>query len=189
MGVAGEDFEGLMTRVRAGCPLATQELLERYSDDVRRAVRRRLDRRLRPQYDSLDFVQSVWASFIQIPADRYTFETSEHLVAFLARVAFTKVVEAYRQRLRTAKRDLRREEACPAGPDLAHGRRSPEPTPSQVVIAQERWEHLVRGLPEKYQRIVALLRQGHSKQEAADAVGLNVRLVHRLLQKLTKAVK
>ena len=67
--------------------------------------------------------------------------------------------------------------------------RGPQPTPSQVVMASERWERLLQRLPEKYRQILVLLRQGYSQQEVADALGLNIRLVHRLVRKLNATAK
>jgi RNA polymerase sigma-70 factor (ECF subfamily) len=195
MAEVGAEFEELMRRVRAGCPEAARTLFERYSGHILLIVRRRLDRRLRSQYDSLDFVQSVWASFFRTVPDRYTFDNAEDFIGFMARVAYNKVVETYREHLGTAKRDAAREvpleEACggegatpaPAG-GAALPNRSPQPTPSQVVMAEERWQRLVQGQPEKYRRILELLRQGYTQQETADRLGLNTRLVQRVLRKL-----
>src|SRR5205823_10333892 len=95
------DFEALMGRVRAGCPRAAQEVFDRYSDAVRRVVRRVLRDRLRAKYDSTDFVQSVWASFFLTPPERYNFDTPQQLVNFLSKVAFHKVVDEGRRRLAT----------------------------------------------------------------------------------------
>ena len=50
------DFDRLIRGWRAGEPGALGELFARYSDHIRNAVRRRLHDKLRPQYDSLDFV-------------------------------------------------------------------------------------------------------------------------------------
>jgi RNA polymerase sigma-70 factor (ECF subfamily) len=191
----GEEFEELMRRVRAGCSEAARTLFDRYSSHIHLIVRRHLDRRLRTQYDSVDIVQSVWASFFRTPPDHCTFDSPDAFVGFMARVAYNKVVETYRQRFRTAKRDARREvpleEVCPeGGPEPAPARgaalpgRTPQPSPSQVVMAEERWERLLRGQPQKYRRILELLRQGYSQQEAADRLGLNPRLIQRVLRKL-----
>jgi RNA polymerase sigma-70 factor (ECF subfamily) len=172
-----------MRRVRAGSPDAVQDLFVRYSDDVRRVVRSRLHRRLRSRYDSLDFVQSVWASFLQIPADRYTFDSPDDLVGFLARVAYNKVVEVFRQHFQ-AKRDVSREEGVAEADEV----RDPRPTPSQVLIAEEHWERLLRNQPPHYRHILELLRQGYSHVEIADRLGLNPKLIQRLLHKLTQRV-
>src|SRR5689334_10247248 len=93
------EFARLMQRVRAGDPQATQEVFDRYSDAIRRVVRRYLHQRLRAQYDSIDILQTVWASFFQVPPERYTFETPEALLSFLSQMAYNKVVDVFRRRL------------------------------------------------------------------------------------------
>jgi RNA polymerase sigma-70 factor (ECF subfamily) len=178
------DFEQLMERVRAGSQEAAQELLERYSDPIRRVVRRHLHRRLRRQFDSLDFVQSVWASFFQLPAERYSFPTPKALVAFLSQVAYNKVVEAFRQRFQTAKHDLTRERSLHNGNLESPSVQLREPTPSQLAIAEECWERLLAGQPPRYRRILEMLRQGHSHREIGEKLGLHPKVVQRLLRKL-----
>lgn len=60
-----EDFRGLLNRIKEGDDTAAWELVEHYGEDIRNAVRRSLNRRLRPKFDSLDFVQLVWSSFFR----------------------------------------------------------------------------------------------------------------------------
>ncbi len=182
------DFEQLMRRIRAGSPEAAAEMYERYSFYIRRIVRSRLHQRLRKQYDSLDFVQSVWASFIQIPPERRTFETQDDLVGFLARVAYNKIIDVYRRRVRgegSAATDrevpLEAKSEEKADPLFARGR---QPTPSQMAIANEQWQLLLNDQPPEFQRILHLLHEGYSHEEIGDRLGLNPKFIQRFLQKL-----
>jgi RNA polymerase sigma-70 factor (ECF subfamily) len=182
------DFDELMRRIQAGCNEAAAEMYERYSFYIRRVVRSRLPRRLRKQYDSLDFVQSVWASFIQIPPERRTFDTPDDLVGFLARVAYNKIIDVYRRRVRSnryaaADREvpLEVESEDEEGPLPLPGR---HPTPSQVASANEQWELLLKDLPPELQRILELLNEGYSHGEIGDRLGLNSKYIQRFLQTL-----
>ena len=106
-----EELAGLLTRVRAGDETATRILLQSFEDDVRKAVRGRLPRALRTQFDSMDFVQSVWQSFFSsCDQDPEAFQDARHLRGYLAGVARNKVLEVHRQRTRTKKYDMNREE-------------------------------------------------------------------------------
>ena len=66
-----DEFRRLMERVRAGCPDAAQRGMQ----PLRRAHPQ--DRpsppapRMRRQYDSIDFLQDVWASFFVAALDKY----------------------------------------------------------------------------------------------------------------------
>jgi RNA polymerase sigma-70 factor (ECF subfamily) len=192
-----ENFEELMRRVRQGCPGAAQEVYDRFNPHVQRIVRRYLARRLRRQYDSLDFLQEIWTSFFLTPADRYTFDRPADLINFLARVATNKVVEAYRHRLQTAKHDLTRElpiAELPSG-DVPVARAAVaaeppgrEPTPSQLTIAEERWQLLLRGQPPRCRRVLELLRQGHTYREVSEQTGVHHKVIQRLVRKLGERV-
>ncbi len=61
-----DDFCTLMRRVGEGSEDAAWELVTRYGEDIRRAVRRVLNVKLRPKFNSLDFVQLVWKSFFRV---------------------------------------------------------------------------------------------------------------------------
>jgi RNA polymerase sigma factor (sigma-70 family) len=187
------DFELLMQRVRSGCQEAAREVYERYNDQVRRVVRRYLDHRLRKIYDSDDFAQSVWASFFHTPADRYTFHSPQALVRFLSRVASNKVIETNRKRMQTARHGIRREDSLetPLQGELKLGEvvPGPDPTPSQCVIADEKWEHLLRGLSDVNRRILELLRNGFTYVEIAAALEVNPKKIQRLIQYLRNKVE
>jgi RNA polymerase sigma-70 factor (ECF subfamily) len=175
MTAPADEFDQLMQRVRAGCPQAAREVFERYSAPVRRVVRHCLHPRVRPQYDSLDAMQSVWASFFQVPAQRWTFRTPHELISFLSRVARRKVIDAFRRRL-LADRPV-------VGPAAQPGVVRP-PTPSQVAIAHEHWERMLEGQPPEVCRALEMLRHGHTHKEVADCLGVTPKMIQRLLQSL-----
>jgi DNA-directed RNA polymerase specialized sigma24 family protein len=184
------EFDLLMQRFRSGSEEAKRELFERFAEGVRRVVRNRLSRRLRRRYDSEDFTQIVWSDFFEAPPDRYAFASPNELVAFLSRMACFKVMETTRQRLR--HRHSARATSLDA-PDAKNGQPvgenlvSPGATPSEVVMADERWQQMVQGLPPGHCRILELLRDGYT---AADILrrlpSIHRKLIERLLDKLNR---
>ncbi|MBX9579315.1 MAG: sigma-70 family RNA polymerase sigma factor [Gemmataceae bacterium] len=177
-----DEFGRLVREWRAGSPAALSELVARYSGHIRAAVRRRLGDRLRQQYDSLDFVQDVWASVVALPPERCQFATPDALVGFLARVAANKVVDVARSRLGTQRRDLSREEALPAGPDAAAADRGP--SPSQWAAGNEGWERLAARFPAGHRAVLERLRDGYTQAEIADLTGVGVRTVERIVRRI-----
>jgi RNA polymerase sigma-70 factor (ECF subfamily) len=177
-------FAALVLRARAGCSEAARELFERYSGYLKRVVRQYLHRRLRPLYDSMDFVQCVWASFLQAECPT-AFACPDALAAYLGRLAANKVIEVHRQRLGTTRKGRNREEQHDDLDEfVSPPRRSP--TPSQVLIAEEHWERLKQGQPPAVCEVLELLRQGHSHREVAERTRLHPKMIQRLLLKLQK---
>lgn len=180
------EFETLMGQVRAGNSDALQEMCKRYGDHVLRVVRRKMHHRLRTRYDSVDFLQAVWASFIAVPPDRYTFASSQELVNYLARMACNKVVDVYREQL-GPKRDANREQPLNAFESpVADTRVS---TPSQLAIADERWQQLLNQVPQSQRPVVEMLRQGHTYEEIAERLGLHPKTIQRLVRKLSERLE
>ena len=180
------EFTRLMDRLQAGDPAAVAELYERYGGVVREAVRRRLPDRLRKEYDSLDFAQDVWASFCRLPRGRYQFPSPTAFGQFLTRVAYNKVIDICRQRFQSQARDINREQQVvrperggylPAV-SLAVSR---EPSPSQLMMADERWEAIAAALPPHYVAVVERIREGYTHQEIAGMVGITDRTVRRIV--------
>ena len=102
-----------MRGVREGSQDAGWKLVETYGPHILRVVRRSLSQDLRTKFDSIDFVQAVWASIFAEPTRLATFEQPEQLIAYLAAVARNKVVDEFRRRVQTQKFDVKRERASP----------------------------------------------------------------------------
>jgi RNA polymerase sigma-70 factor (ECF subfamily) len=179
------EFPRLLSRLRAGDRSAADTLYRRYGPFIRAVVRRRLDPRLRPRYDSLDFVQDVWASFLALPPDRTTFPTPDALVAFLNRVAYHRVLEAHRDRFVRQRDNINRETPIDdADGEHPENLRSPTPTPSQYAIAGEALDQLLSRLPAGYQVVVQRLREGYSHAEIARMAGVSLTTVNRVIRRL-----
>ena len=104
------------------------------------------------------------------------------------RIASNKVIDTTRKRLLTQKHDVRRETPL-EGDDLERGGledalAGPSPTPSQVVMADERWQRLIEGLPPGHRRVLELLRDGHTHLDIARTLGVHPKLIQRLVARL-----
>ena len=171
----------------ATVPRKPRELVERYGAHILRIVRRKLNRTLRVKFDSGDFVQAVWASFFALPLQRYQFDRSEALVAFLANLARNKVVEVVRQRLLTQKYNANRERSLELDRDrLSASLVGREPDPLEIAIAREEWGRLLKEQPERYRQILASLGSGLTQREVASQLGVNERTVRRVVRKLSR---
>src|SRR5687768_4189029 len=106
--MADEDLEfaDLMNRLRAGDQEAAWKLIEEYGPHIRRVVRRELHQKMRSKFDSIDFVQAVWASFFREPGQFREMETPEALLNFLVAIARNKVVDETRRRLYLQKMNV-----------------------------------------------------------------------------------
>jgi RNA polymerase sigma-70 factor (ECF subfamily) len=179
------EFLALMERVRSGCDEAAREMFDRYSSHISRIVRRYLHQRLRSQYDSLDFLQAVWASFFAVPKQQqHCFTDSNDLVTYLATMAFHKVIDATRRRFGRAE-DANREQSL--GELTEDDLKSPplrQPTPSQVAIAEESWERLLHGVGEPLRHALTMLRDGHTYHEIKSELGVHPKVLQRFLQRL-----
>jgi RNA polymerase sigma-70 factor (ECF subfamily) len=173
------DFGQLIQEVRDGSEEAARQLVEQYGPHILRVVRRRLNRDLRAKFDSVDFVQAVWASFFADRPGLQRFRGPEDVANFLAAMASNKVIDETRRRLHTRKRDVSREEVLPESVLVA-----PQPTPSEVVSVQEQWDQLLVGQPAHYQKILRLRREGVNCKDIAAQLHLNEKTVRRVVQKL-----
>jgi RNA polymerase sigma factor (sigma-70 family) len=173
-----------MKNVLAGSEDAAMAFLDRYGPWVLQVVRENLNPGMRTQFDSLDFVQDVWAAFFANPPPEGKFKRPEELAAFLRGIAHNKVIDAAR-RLASDNRDAKREQSLN---DSATAESkwfiANQPTPSEEVKGQEAWEGLLAGQPIVYRRILILLRDGRTAVEVAAELGIHVRTVQRLIVKI-----
>jgi RNA polymerase sigma factor (sigma-70 family) len=179
------EFAQLMEQVRNGSRDAAETLLARYGPHIQRVVRHKLHRRLRTRFDSLDFVQDVWASFFANPPALQRYDSPEALLKFLVAVARNKVMEVVRQGLKTEKHNLNRERSLDGSVAIqAAGVPARQPTPSQLFAAEERWNQLLHQIPDQHQQMLHLLREGNTHEQIARQLGVNERTVRRALAKL-----
>jgi RNA polymerase sigma factor (sigma-70 family) len=178
------DFAKLLEGLRDKNPASTDEMYRLYGPFIRAAVRRQLHPRLRTRFDSLDFVQDVWASFFALPTERYHFDTPQALQAFLVRMAYNRVIEVFRQRFGTQKDDITRETSSDEEDDMRVQIPSNSPTPSQWVIAGETWEQLLSRLPSAHRKILERLREGYTYEDIARLSNVSVSTVDRVVRRL-----
>ncbi|VTS00945.1 sigma-70 family rna polymerase sigma factor : RNA polymerase, sigma-24 subunit, ECF subfamily OS=Isosphaera pallida (strain ATCC 43644 / DSM 9630 / IS1B) GN=Isop_2781 PE=4 SV=1: Sigma70_ECF [Gemmata massiliana] len=174
-----DDLLSLLEACRRRDPAATAELVRRYLPHVRAAVRRRLATGMRMRFDSQDFAQDVWLSFFRAAIDREDLRDEGGLVAYLSQMARLKVAEEYRHQT-TQKVGLNRDVPVSQVSDPT-GR---DPTPSQMVVADDEWERLTAGLSDRERQMLQMLRDGHTHADTAAMFQLSEKTVQRLVRRL-----
>jgi RNA polymerase sigma-70 factor (ECF subfamily) len=176
-------FDELICRVRSGDHDAAAELVHRYEDAIRRAVRFRLtDSRLARLMDSMDICQSVLASFfVRAAAGQFDIQQPEQLIKLLVAMARNKIAMQARAQRRQC-RDHRRDQ--PAGDDegLFVAR---EPSPSQYVAGQELLHEAERRFSAEERALIDLRREGLEWNVIAERLGGSP---EALRKKLARAV-
>jgi RNA polymerase sigma factor (sigma-70 family) len=179
------ELRRFLARIREGDEDAARELLLRYEAKVRLVVRRQLPQLLRSRFDSQDFVQSIWGSFIRrIKTSATELEGTENLVGFLARAARNKVIDEYR-RASSRKQDMRREEPMYEGSEPREVADQAD-SPIQAAEARETFRRLRDLLPEDRRTVLDLKAGGLSTSEIAKRLGLGERTVRRVIEDLRR---
>lgn len=180
------DVVDLVARARGGDEDAIRTFVGRFEGEVRLMVRGRLPRRLRAQFDSMDFVQAVWQSFFSdLKSEPKEFENTRHLRGFLAGVARNKVFEQDRRLTRTAKYAIAREEPLyvrRGDREVARELPAHDPTPSQNVQASDRLALLTAGRPAREAEILRLRQDGLTVDDIAARLGVNEKTVRRAIE-------
>lgn len=182
-------FEVLIRRIGEGSDEAVWELLNRYSANILRVVRRHLPAELRPKVDSVDIVQSVWKSLLRKGEGFDHIASAEQFIGYIAGVARYKVFETHRHFTKYAQFDIRRE-----GPLQLAGNRSDDAgdaipdcidpkseDPADAMHARESWEVAMQKAGERGQHLVQLRLQGMTYAEIAEETGLSAITVRRTL--------
>jgi RNA polymerase sigma-70 factor (ECF subfamily) len=161
MDLSAEEMTLLLDQAANGSEDAAERLTERYGPFLRMAVRRWLHKRLRSQFDSLDFVQDVWASFFARGCNKEAFTNPAQLISFLRSLARNKVVSAFRHGLQSQKADLNREHSLQEAEE-SKGLHlvDRQPTPSQIVSGDEQWQLLLQNQRPAYREILRRYSEG-----------------------------
>jgi len=176
-------FEAAFARALQGSEEDLRQLLREYGAYIQRVVRSRLDTRLRPKFDSLDFVQMVWASFFKEPGGLTRFDNPRQLLKYLAIMAKHKVVDEERRRLSDNNRFRATGERFLGEHDSEVAERRSD-TPSQCAIAHERLQLLEAAESPNDREIMRLRLKGLSYSEIAARLGIHERTVRKSVDRL-----
>jgi RNA polymerase sigma-70 factor (ECF subfamily) len=180
--VNAEPLETLLDNMRAGDLRAVEQVLLAHEPLLRLIVRRRLSRRLRAKFDSLDVVQSVWVHVLHdFRAGGCRIDSTAHLRNFLVRVTHNCLTD----RLRRHRAPLERER--PLGDNTAvYVAATGQPRPSEVAQANELWETMLAVCPPEYHEVLQYKRQGLPVASIATRTGLHEGSVRRILRRLAR---
>jgi RNA polymerase sigma-70 factor (ECF subfamily) len=178
-------FRAALEDVRSGSPEAVWHFISEYGPSIQRIVRRKMDRRMQSKFDSIDFVQMVWASFFRNPREIRSFRHPDDLLRYLAALARHKVISEYRRRIHSTKHGVTNECSLTDSDTAEAMPSSPEMTPSQVAMAREEWDRLMQSQSTRDQEIVRLRFGGATFVEISQRLGIHERTVRKVIERLT----
>jgi RNA polymerase sigma-70 factor (ECF subfamily) len=168
----------LLEQARAGEPGASDRLLNRHRDYLRRMVEVRLDPRIRARVDPSDVVQEAQIEALR-RLDSYLSKPPMPFRLWLRQIAYDRLLMLRRHHVGAARRSIDRDVALPdpSSLQLAQQLMATGPTPSQQVVQQE----LIRRVHQAMARLAAgereilILRnlEGLSNQEAASLLRID----------------
>lgn len=180
-------FRDAIERVCAGSEQAAQDLIDDYGPHIQRVVRRKLSQQMRSKFDSEDFVQMVWTSFFTEPDRISRFQEPSELISYLATMAVNKLMQEARRRFTYQKHNVFREQSLENGnaPESSYVRKSN--TPSQIVMAREHMDEMMRGQSDRNRRIVEMRMNGATYVEIAKVLNINERTAREVIEELAAA--
>ena len=194
--VSNNETRNLIALARAGDPGAIDLLCRVYGERVRRIVRLRMGRELRPKLDSIDLVQEVLVSALG-GLESFTYENEGDFLRWLSRIAQNALRDNL-DRFHAVKRDIRRElrlddrrQTTGNGPVDAFGPIQTT-TPSVMLSRKEDLDKLEEALdklkPEYKEVIISAKIDGLSYAEIADELGKSKNAVKHLLSRAMVAL-
>ncbi len=182
--IAGQSREStiqdLLKRTQQGDANAGQELFDNYAPALLQTIRLRLRVRLRTLFDSEDFLQHARLKLLE--ANLENCKSPAAFVAFMKTIAANSVREADRKYLQYEKHNLQREVHLPDERDENTDPLAREPGPLESLLATEHWQELQKGLSPIARQFSELLREGHTRKEAARLLQLTDKSAANILQ-------
>jgi RNA polymerase sigma-70 factor (ECF subfamily) len=176
-----DSLDALLEKLNGGDHAAAEQAFVAYEPYLRKVVRRLLPAQLRPKFDSIDIVQSVYGDVLTaFRAGGMRFGTVNQLRAFLIRATRNRFIDRVRQH-QTAVR-LEQPLADTADDRLP---RSVQPRPSETAAAEELWERLLAMCPPEHHVLLQLRRRGATAAEIASQVHMHEGSVRRVLRELS----
>jgi RNA polymerase sigma factor (sigma-70 family) len=179
-----EHLDRLVERLSQGEMSAAESLYAEIAPYLRLVVRRNLPRRLRPKFDSVDVVQSVWADFIGgLQAGRWQFASAAQVRAFLLKSTRNRLIDRVRQYRVAVEHE--RSLAAAVSSDQWQCR---EPRPSQHAQASDLWQRLLSACPPEHRELLRMKGDGAPLAAIASRTGLHVDSIRRILRQLAREV-
>jgi RNA polymerase sigma factor (sigma-70 family) len=180
--MTSDRLDTLLESLCSGDVAAAERVFVAYEPILRKVVRRRLPAQLRPKFDSIDIVQSVWADLLSgFRESGWRFTDAAHLRAFLVRVTRNRFIDRCRQH-----RTMARREQPLAGHVLEQLPPAPQPQPSEVAQANDLWEQMLIHCPPAHRELLTLRRQGLSVPDIASRCGLHEDSIRRILRDVAR---
>lgn len=191
-----QETQQLVVLAKAGDAAALDRLCRIYGERVRRIVRLRMSRDLRPKLDSMDLVQEALLGALRGLGD-FTYKNEGDFLRWLSRIAQNALVH-HLEKLHANKRDIRREVRLDNyGPTTGGGLAgTPGPievtTPSVIMSRKEELDKLEKAMdqlkPEHKEVIVLTKIEGLSYKEVGERLGKSADAVGMLLSRAMVAL-
>jgi RNA polymerase sigma-70 factor (ECF subfamily) len=180
-----DPLDGLLEKLSSGDPAAAEQAFVAYEPYLRMVVRRQLPAWLRPKFDSVDVVQSVWADLLDgFRTAGWRFSDTDHLRAFLVKVTRNRFIDRLRQHERSREREQPLYEST-----APEGATANDPRPSQVAEADELWQQMLALCPPSHQEVLRLKREGLALDEIAARTGMHPSSIRRILYDLARRLR
>jgi RNA polymerase sigma-70 factor (ECF subfamily) len=196
MAGCNHETKHLVALAKGGDKAAVNQLGEVYGERVRRIIRLRMGKELRPKLDSIDVVQEALFSAFEALGD-FTYTNEGDFLRWLARIAQNALRDNL-EKLHTDKRDIHREVRLETDDKTRSGplTRAHDPvdtvTPSAVLSNREdldRLEHAMDRLKPEYREVIVLAKiEGLSYEEIGSRLGKSVNAVGHLLSRAMAAL-
>lgn len=189
--VCDHNTQYLVNLAKAGDTSAINQLCTVYGERVRRMVRLRMGRELRPKLDSVDLVQDAILSAFEGLGD-FTYKNEGDFLRWLSRIAQNALRDNL-DRLYADKRDIRREVRLDSnGPATQSPHVEPNvpiqtTTPSVILSKKEDLDKLEKALDKlkpEYREVIVLAKiEELSYAEIADRLGKSINAVGHLISR------
>jgi RNA polymerase sigma-70 factor (ECF subfamily) len=185
----GQKTQELVTLAKEGDNSALEQLCRVYGERVRRIIRLRMGKEIRPRLDSMDLVQDALICALGGLKD-FTYKNEGDFLRWLARIAQNALRDSL-DKLHAAKRDIRREVRLESyKPNTGTGflgtpAAIESTTPSVIMSRKEDLDKLERAIDElkpEYRQVIVLTKiEGLSYKEIADRLGKSPDAVRMLV--------
>ena len=153
-----------------------------YEPHLRMVIRRQIPQNLRAKFDSVDVVQSVWASVLQeLRKGDLRFTDESHLRAFLIRLALFRFIDLCRQH----RLSLGRERPV-AVFEAKQLRTAPCDRPTEILKAEELLDRLMKLCSPSHRELLRLRAMGLPVAEIAAKTGFHEGSIRRIFHDLER---